>query len=744
MTDESTPPTNAQLRAIGSNPADAPGFRVADAWRLIVKHALVVLLFAVVAPVAAAFVSGRLPKVYEASTTVNFDFNVPRTLGQKVDVFDPYSDYMNKQELMETEFRVLTSMKVARQVVIDAGLDSDRVFLAQTFGGAAPGSVKAETIASVIASRVKVEQVRGTHLATVKYTDSDPVRAQRLVATIVDTYMRLAEEESAGTSTSALEWLQTQLEKLKGDLHTSETRLHDFKQERNLLSVSMNDQANMLREEITALNNEVTATKSKHDHLVNRASSLAKVTKATPDELPQSELLSDTVLSELRQKYLLARTELETLTAQGKGENHPDVRVARAKLDTALDAFVHQVRNIQTSALRDAQLAANDLGALRGRLETAKQHALDLNLQEISYNQLQRQAVSDEKVYQSVLERVKEVDLSRVMSTKTVKVLDPPLLPGAPIRPNTPVNIGIGLAVGLLLGIGIAFLRELLDRTVKSPADVEQKIGLTHLGLLPLSEIHGADAPNVRRRRGGRVAPETAPELAVAAAPTSSMAEAARSIRSNIMFMSPDRPPKILLVTSASPTEGKTTTATSLAITFAQAGARTLLLDLDLRRPRLHRIFGTGSDRGISLALVGEPLEDAISETTVPNLSVLPAGPVPPNPAELLMSDKLADMIQRLGGMFDRVIIDSPPLNPVTDSVILSTRVDGVVLVIRAFESTVDQVRHAARSMLSVNAPILGAVLNAVDLGKLEYKYAYYYRYYRETPGGEKSEEAVA
>ncbi|RYE77334.1 MAG: polysaccharide biosynthesis tyrosine autokinase, partial [Myxococcales bacterium] len=233
------------------------------------------------------------------------------------------------------------------------------------------------------------------------------------------------------------------------------------------------------------------------------------------------------------------------------------------------------------------------------------------------------------------------------------------------------------------------------------------------------------------RRRDAGAAGANDPELVVAREPTSLMAEAARSIRSNITFMSPDRPPQMMLVTSADAGEGKTTTAITLATTFAQTGARTIIIDLDLRRPRIHKVFKLGPEHGITSVLLGEEtLDEAIQKTSVANLSILSAGRIPPNPAELLMSEKLYELLQQLRTRFDRVIVDSPPVGLVTDAVILSTRTDGVIFVARSYVSTIDHVGQSLRSLRSVKARVLGIILNAVDLRRLEYKYSYNYRYY--------------
>jgi polysaccharide biosynthesis transport protein len=287
--------------------------------------------------------------------------------------------------------------------------------------------------------------------------------------------------------------------------------------------------------------------------------------------------------------------------------------------------------------------------------------------------------------------------------------------------------------VGILLGLAAALGRAMIDRSVKTPDDVEKEVGLTFIGLLPeigdetLSLNYGK-----KRRRKLTAAQIKHPELIVHEHPMSGIAEAARTIRTNLLFMAPDRPFQTLLVTSAGPSEGKTTVACCIAIAMAQAGQRVVLIDCDLRKPRIHRIFGKDAKVGVTTALLDESIDGAILATDVPNLSVIPAGPIPPNPAELLHSDRFKHFLEQVQGRFDRVILDSPPVVPVTDGVVLSTLVDGTILVVRAFKTTKDLARHALRALLDVGANVAGTVLNAVNLNKGEYKYSHYYYYRRD------------
>jgi capsular exopolysaccharide synthesis family protein len=293
--------------------------------------------------------------------------------------------------------------------------------------------------------------------------------------------------------------------------------------------------------------------------------------------------------------------------------------------------------------------------------------------------------------------------------------------------------------MGTILGVALALLRGLLDRTVKTPDDVEKIVGATCLGLVPAVE---GKTLSRQKRRDRSPHP---PELLVNDEPLSSVAEAARTVRTSLLFMSPDKPFRTLLVTSAGPSEGKTTIACYIATAMAQAGKRVLLIDCDLRRPRVHRIFG-GAGRelgpGLTTTLLEEGAGDPVVPTVVPNLSIVPAGPIPPNPSELLHSEKFKQFLAKMQLRFDEVIIDSPPVVAVTDATILSTLVDGTVLVVRAHKTRKDFARHGYRLLTDVGANVAGVLLNAVDFGSDEYKYSYqYYRRadYYGTPGDRRA-----
>jgi capsular exopolysaccharide synthesis family protein len=394
-----------------------------------------------------------------------------------------------------------------------------------------------------------------------------------------------------------------------------------------------------------------------------------------------------------------------------------------------------EVRSVQAAVTLDFNVAISELAVDSGLFTSAKQRALELNLLEIEYNRLRRSKDENEKLYGIVTERSKENDLTRMLRINNIRVVDRAQVPRRPVSPNVPLNIAGGVAVGVVLGLLAAVGREQLDRSIKTPDDVERELGLTFLGLLPSMdhESKGPSAYGKRKRRGQRDLPNPlgVPELVVHEHPASGVAEAARALRTNILFLSPDKPFRTLLVTSAAPAEGKTTVASCIAIAMAQAGRKVALLDCDMRRPRVHRIFNRTNDVGVTTALIDiGTIDETIRETSVPNLSVVTTGPIPPNPAEILHSDAFHRLLKTLSERFDHIVIDSPPVAPVTDAAILSTQVDVTILVVRAFKTSKELARRAVRSLRDVGNRRVGTVLNAVDFGRRDYGYyqSYYYR----------------
>ena len=382
--------------------------------------------------------------------------------------------------------------------------------------------------------------------------------------------------------------------------------------------------------------------------------------------------------------------------------------------------------------LNEAQAIESGLSKVQGQAQKA---GLDLNLREIEYSRLSRQRQSSSKLYDLLLQRMAETDLTRLLRTTHVRVVDRALVPKAAVSPIVRLNIFGGVLAGLLLGFALAFVLHQMDRRIQDIPDVE-RLGLTILGVFPhIDEGSGERAPYYRSRRARQKAVDLGNvSHIVHTHPMSAAAESCRTVRTNLMFMAVESPLKTLVVTSANAKDGKTTVASNLAIALAQSGQRVLLIDADLRRPRIHGAFKLDNQTGLTNALVGDRnLADVTHEIGIDGLSVIPSGPLPPNPAELLHSKQFSRLLEEAASQYDRVIFDSPPLRAVTDAAILAPQCAGALVVVRSRATTRDAVAAAIRSLEDVRASILGGVLNDVDpnRGGQGYLDGGHYQYYR-------------
>jgi capsular exopolysaccharide synthesis family protein len=685
---------------------------------------LVALAFVLTVAATVAYTKTRTP-LFSAQATIRMDPEAPQPLGDRIDhVADIEGDYWDRQEYYNTVFEMIQAKSTALVVVKNLSLHRNPGFIDGTKSDEVTPEqyVTAEQAAGVLKGRLSISAVKESRLALVSYTDANPARAARVLSGVLDAYMSVHQGELNEASDNAVAWLDDQLGSLKGRLDKSELALHEYKKEKKILSVSADDQSEILRAKMAQLTSALTSAEASRARIGARRAELRKIKGDDPSVLPARELTNSLVLKSLREKYMMAFERVASLEAEGKGPGHPQLASAAAARDAAKHLLLAEVANVKESVEKDYSAISDEIGSLNALYNAAKEQALELNLLAIEYKRLERSRNTNQELFNLVTTKSKETGLTSHLRPSNVRVVDHPEIPGAPFFPNVPLNLFGGAIGGLLLGLGLAFGREQLDSTIRRPEVVERVFGTPFLGILPAIKAN-------KTKRGPTVT--TRAELTVHHEPSGAMAEAARGVRTNVMLgRGVLENTKVLLTTSAAPGDGKTTVACSLAISLAQTGQKVALVDCDLRRPRIHRIFGKSNDAGVSSILAGSmTLEQVAQGTEVTNLTVVPSGHPPINPAELLHGENFAAMLRDLRANYDRVILDSPPLIPVADGTILATQADATLIVARAFETKKHTARRAARVLRDVDANTIGTVLNAVDFSRGEYRYYQYYDY---------------
>lgn len=723
-----------------------------DLWRLaheLYKYKWLVAGAIVAACAVAYFWTLRQPRIFEADCTIAYEPSPARPLGRDIDDMSAPMQYWSAREYYATQNEIIRSRIVAEKAVRKLGLQHFGRAASASAAGAAPNLTHA---AMALKQQLSVAQDRDTRIVHVKIRDRNAERAMILANAVADAYIEKTTEDRLGSTTNALEWLGGQLDGLKQDLERSELSLHDFVKEEANLSMPFEEQQSLVSEEIHAYNKELNEARVTRLGLEARLEELEKIDPSDPATLDARVLAASATLTAVREKLLDRATERARLATR-YGDQHPQIR----ELDVELTRLGAQIRGEVDGMLAGARSQLREARrietGLRTLLDQANRTGLDLNLKEITHRRLQRERDNSARLYGTILERTAETDLAHALQVTFVRVVDRALVPTFSVYPVMRTNLTIGAVIGLLFGIGVALLLSQLDKTIRSVEDAEA-LGITILGIMPKIEtgvpLGGSYYSRKRARQTAAVVENR--DLVVHTHPKSSVAECCRTIRTNLTFMAADHPHRAIVVTSPNPREGKTTVTLSLAISLAQSGKRVIVVDTDLRRPRIHKALDRTNASGVTTVLVGaQSVRDAVQATGVPGLDLLASGPIPPNPSELLHTTQFGDLIRELTRLYDHVLFDSPPLTVVTDAAVLAPQVDGTVLVVHAQKTTRDALRSALRQLQDVSAHITGGVMNDVDLASKRYGYrygpgTYYYNYgaYYVTEDGQRKPEAPA
>jgi len=715
-----------------------------DYLSILRKHLWLILSFLLAVVTIVTVETFRENPVYVASATLEIDRENTNILPfQSTDSSDYMADLDN---YIDTQSRILTSETLALQTIRILGLNANPEFAGASESEAiVSGSLKNQKLPPEIGAflgSLSVKRIPSTRLLTVSFESTDPRGAARLLNAHLENYVEQNYKSRYEATADASKFLQSELDELSVKVRRSEDARIAYERANQIWLVGDNSSSNVTTQRLADLNKQLTEAQS--DSL--RKQALYEFAKAGDvDAVPQ--IRDNNVLSGMRARRADLSMQYNDALNQ-YGPNFPKVQRLQAQMKELDEQMLRERKGLITQLESDYREAKQHEELLSRALDEQKAEANVMSQKMIEYNILKREAEANKTLYDSLQTKLKEAQIASGLKSSNIRIVDPALVPTAPARPAKTRNIVLAFLVGLVGGIGLALLREYLDNTVKTPDDVETLARLPSLAVVP---TFSDGAVSTKRTALLKVAAsngsEKRIELVAHHLPKSQMSEAFRALRTALLLSQAGHPPQVILLSSALPREGKTTAAANLAVTLAQLGDKTVILDADLRKPGIRRLLnlGTGEYGGLSSYLAGVSTLDlvVVPHPAIPNLAAIPTGPLPPNPADLLSSRKLSDAIAELRTKYKFIVIDSPPIMAATDAVILSVHADGVLLVVRSGETPKEAFTRTRDLLNSVKCHLLGVVLNAVNPKAPDYYYSYRYYPYSYGYGPQETTEAV-
>jgi capsular exopolysaccharide synthesis family protein len=638
---------------------------------------------------------------------------------------------MDLDNYIETQSRILTSETLALQTIRNTGFGFSPDYPITSGGDAiATGTLKNQKLPPEVGAflgSMAVRRIPNTRLLEVTFESTDPQAAARTLNAHLENYIEQNYKSRYQATTEASKFLQDELDELSVKVRRSEDARIAYERNNQIWMVDESKTSNVTTQRLVDLNKQLTDAQS--DSLKKQA--LYEYAKAGDvDAVP--EIRDNSVLQDMQKKRADLSVQYTDAVNQ-YGPNFPKVQRLQAQMKDLDEQMTRERKGIIAQLESDYREAKQHEELLSRALDQQKAEVALMSEKMIEFNVLKREAEANKSLYDSLQTKLKEAQISSGLRSSNIRIMDPGMVPATPARPAKTRNIALAIVVGLVGGIGLALLREYLDNTVKTPDDIETLARLPSLAVVPAFGEGVGSARRAGMLKGASPnGHEKKIELVAQHLPKSQMSEAFRALRTALLLSQADRPPQVILVTSALPREGKTTAAANLAVTLAQLGDKTVLVDADLRKPGVGRLLnlGTGKYAGLSSYLAGVSSLDLVTvpHPQIPNLAAIPTGPLPPNPADLLSSHKLSEGIAELRGKYKFIVIDSPPIMAATDAVVLSVQTDGVLLVVRSGETPKEAFTRTRDLLTSVKCHLLGVVLNAVDASAPDYYYSY--RYY--------------
>jgi polysaccharide biosynthesis transport protein len=746
-------------------PEKEESFDLREFWRKVLRRKWLILAIVAIATTVTALKISQARNIYQSTATIEVGRRVPK-LG-KDSSMNLFYDFDNSE--IKTAMFILKSTPLLEDVVVNYKLDQHEQFLGggelrsltnifkrnspttETKKVESPDGPLSELDSAkfnlslnlrpreerdslapyvgMLMGGLTITELRGTRLVQIAFSHTDPELAAYVTNAVAQTFIERVFQKQNEKIIKTSGWLSNSTRELQAKQQEAEQALADYTRNNNIFASEGKD--DLTTTKLAELHGQ--AMKAETERSLKQ-SLFEEVKRGNVSKLP--EAFSDQTINDLQRKLGELTITSAQLSVKYGGRN-PKVIEVQEQMTALRKEIDEKVVRLEERLKAEYERAVRDEISLEAALSRAKAEAVQQNQTAIQYKILKQQVETAKTLYTDFLQKTKQAEIEQAETTRHISVAQPATR-GYLVGPKRMRTVFIAFLLSLAAGIGLAFLLDHLDNRIKTVDDVNRYVRLPALGVIP--EINSSAPRKLLGSRHGSGSKEQS-GFAIAGGGSNvtsladrraahSVAEAYRSLRTSVLLAAAGRPPKTILVTSSQPGEGKTTTIVNTAICLSQLGAKVLLVDADMRRPRVHKAFGIKNRRGLSTYLSSEArLRDLIQTTSIPNLSVLPSGLVPPNSADLVSSEKMRYMLHKLSAHYDHILIDTPPVHSVTDPIILSRQVDGVILVVHGGKSTREMVRHARQELINVGAKIFGVVLNNVNVQQDGYEY-YYHRYY--------------
>lgn len=651
---------------------------------------------------------------YETQYEIIRSRNVAETVVEKLALVDRYKKELAEKKAKGTEESLTTTIKKAVESLISDSDENAEVTNLQ------PNDSQIKTmLAQGIQAALRVEGGTQSQIINIYYESDDPELAADVVNAIADAYSEFGLEARLSRLKDTSSWLSEQLEELKLTLQNSEQRLRDFRLNQNLMDTDQ--QERIAATQLQNLNTELIRAQTQLSQAQELYSQVQRLDSSNTDYLSLGPVMENGSIRDLVREEGNLNRKVQELSER-YGEKHPKMIAARSDLASAQANLTREISKAVENIRKDYRLKQVQVDNIRNLIAKTTDELQNYQGDSFELTRLEREVENNRRIYESFLGKLMETNVSSDYDASNIRIIDRSTVPEYPVKPRGALIIAASLFLGAFFGVVYAFARELLGNVFKTPDQLEQELELPSLGVTPL----------VKKKRNA-----VPPEHQYINDQRSTFAEAINTIRTGLLFSNIDNPPKTILITSTTGSEGKTTLAINLAVSLSQLD-KTLLIEMDLRKPAVGKDLGIKSSSGLSDLLAGKTDTNLFHPVDgAPNLSVITCGTIPPNPMELISSKRFTDLLKSLKENFNHIVIDSPPTLPVSDSSVLAKMVDATIVAVKAEDTKISMAKETIARLRKVNANITGVVLTQASPQKMSYYGEHYYQdsYYGVEPG---------